>query len=406
MTVNNIKIPAKHYVGMTKREVEKIPLGFITPWGEDAAAKKRMTTVDTWSRQNRNKTFLEPMTIDNVPLNGFKMTTDIRSSSYGGVDKWRIEDPRGFELEITSHNLAQLLTVGMIDRGEIMDTCVWARDGQQNVLLSTATDEYKAAVQNTQVANMTADWKTVKIGNTVLLQNNITGVWLGRMFGMSVQSYSHNSLKRGQNQLTISDKSTHVIYVETPEDKNYTHKLLLVNSPKLAAITDTASMSEIAAEEMVNRLLVDKTCRVESSGYSSYIALTIGSPKIGETATLSLKPIQVSSVEQLETLTSYRSSHYVYKKGGSEYLYKITTSRDYKKNGPVFTCHAVSQPLFDQHQLVSMGKMERNKGYWGSHNDVWTETSHAYEFDPRDEFYAAVVTINTKSGSTIEALVN
>jgi hypothetical protein len=82
--MSNIKIPAKHYVGMVKRQTEKIPLGFITPWGEDAAAKKRMTTVDNWSRQGRNTKSLEPMIIENVPMNGFKMTTDIRSSSYGG----------------------------------------------------------------------------------------------------------------------------------------------------------------------------------------------------------------------------------------------------------------------------------------------------------------------------------
>jgi hypothetical protein len=103
----NIKIPEKHYVGMVKRQTEKIPLGFITPWGNDAAALKRIATVDSWAKQGHygNKA-LPAMTIDNVPMNGFRMTTDIRSSSYGGVDKWRIEDPRGFELEITSHNLA------------------------------------------------------------------------------------------------------------------------------------------------------------------------------------------------------------------------------------------------------------------------------------------------------------
>lgn len=39
MAAKNIKIPAKHYVGMVNRQNEKIPLGFITPWGDDAGAK-------------------------------------------------------------------------------------------------------------------------------------------------------------------------------------------------------------------------------------------------------------------------------------------------------------------------------------------------------------------------------
>jgi hypothetical protein len=264
--MSNIKIPAKHYVGMVKRSTEKIPLGFITPWGDDAAAKKRIATVDSWARQGYNSKALEPMIIENVPMNGFKMTTDIRSSSYGGSDKWRIEDPRGFELEITSPNLAQLLSVGMIDRGEIMDTCVWARDGQQNVLLSTSTDEYKSAVKNTEVAAMTADWKNVKIGNTILLQNNVTGVWLGRMFGMSYYDSHRADDKSKTSCLTVSDKSMHVIYIKEA-DKNYKHKLFLINSPKLAAITDTATMSEMESEALVNQLINDSTCNIESTVY-------------------------------------------------------------------------------------------------------------------------------------------
>jgi len=43
----NIKIPAKHYVGLVKRKNSKLPIGFMTPWGEDTAAKNRMASVDT-----------------------------------------------------------------------------------------------------------------------------------------------------------------------------------------------------------------------------------------------------------------------------------------------------------------------------------------------------------------------
>jgi len=400
--MSNIKIPAKHYVGMVKRSTEKIPLGFITPWGEDSAAKKRIATVDSWARQGYNSKALEPMIIENVPMNGFKMTTDIRSSSYGGSDKWRIEDPRGFELEITSPNLAQLLSVGMIDRGEIMDTCVWARAGQQNVLLSTSTDEYKSAVKNTEVAAMTADWKNVKIGNTVLLQNNVTGVWLGRMFGLSYYE-SYRADREKTNLLTVSDKSMHVIYIKEA-DKTYKHKLLLISSPKLAAITDTATMSELESEALVNQLIHDSTCNVESSGYRSFIALTIGSPKLGENATLSLKPVNVSSPEAMENLIYYKSKHNVYMKSNL-HLKKIRSSKNYQTNKTEFTCYDYSMDAFKEHKLIQVGSMQSNgTGYWNRY-EVWTHHSHAYHFKPDDEFFAAVVTINTKAGSTIEAYV-
>jgi hypothetical protein len=399
---DNIKIPAKHYVGMVKRSTEKIPLGFITPWGEDAAAKKRIATVDNWSKQSYygNKA-LPSMTIDNVPMSGFKMTTDIRSSSYGGSDKWRIEDPRGFELEITSHNLAQLLSVGMIDRGEIMDTCVWARNGQQNVLLSTSTEEYKSAVKNTEVASMTADWKNVKIGNTVLLQNNITGVWLGRMHGVTLDSY-HRGDDPSKNMLKVTDKSMHVILINK-EEKNYKNTLLLINSPKLAAITDTSTMEDFEAEETANRMLTDKNCYIQTNGYKDFIALTIGAPKLGTNATMSLKKIPIADEKVLENATYYKSKYYVYL-STDQYLYRITSSKNYRTNSPQFTCNAYDKKSFLEDKIIPVGGMVSDGSYWnrGQH---WQQKSYEYTFSANDEFYAVVLTIDTKSGSKIETFL-
>lgn len=399
---DNIKIPAKHYVGMVKRSTEKIPLGFITPWGEDAAAKKRIATVDSWANQRyHGNTALPSMTIDNVPMSGFKMTTDIRSSSYGGSDKWRIEDPRGFELEITSHNLAQLLSVGMIDRGEIMDTCVWARSGQNNVLLSTSTEEYKAAVKNTEVASMTADWKNVKIGNTVLLQNNVTGVWLGRMHGVSLDSYHRND-DHSKNMLKVTDKSMHVILINK-EESNYKKTLLLISSPKLAAITDTDEFTESEAETIANRYLNDKNCYVQTNGYKDFIALTIGAPKLGTNATMSLKEIPIADEKVLENATYYKSKYYVYL-STDQFLYRITSSKNYRTNSPQFTCNAYDKKAFLEDKIIPVGGMTSDGSYW-NRSQYWQQKSYEYIFNEKDKFYAVVLTINTKAGSKIEAFL-
>jgi hypothetical protein len=400
----NIKIPEKHYVGLVKRQTEKIPLGFITPWGEDSAAKKRIATVDSWSKQRyRGDLALPAMVIDNVPMSGFKMTTDIRSSSYGGVDKWRIEDPRGFELEITSHNLAQLLSVGMIDRGEIADTCVWAREGQNNVLLSTSTDEYKAAVKNTEVAAMAASWKDVKIGNTVLLQNNVTGVWLGRMHGMYIDSgYGDKST---QPQVRVSDKSMHVIYINE-ETKSHKHKLLLVNNPKLAAITSADIKTDAEAEILVNSLLNDSTCNVEQPSYKTYIALVLGAPKVGKTAYLSLDPITIDSAEDLEKKTYYRTKQSIFMNPSSNSLYKVVSSKNYQKNIADFKCAAYSWEEFENHQLVPVGSTKLERGSWGrATTSVWHQNTHDYIFNDKDIFYTIKVTIKTNAGNSIEATV-
>ena len=74
---SNVIIPVKHYVGLIKRENSKLPLAFITPWGEDSAAKKRIDTVNTWAGNTRNwrgHTQLESQIIENVPLIGLKIS--------------------------------------------------------------------------------------------------------------------------------------------------------------------------------------------------------------------------------------------------------------------------------------------------------------------------------------------
>lgn len=399
MADRTIKIPEKHYVGMVKRQTEKIPLGFMTPWGEDAAAKKRMATVDTWANRGYNSTKLEPMIIDNKPLNGFKMTTDIRSSSYGGSDKWRIEDPRGFELEITSHNLAELLSVGMIDRGEIMDTCVWARDGQQNVLLSTSTPEYKAAVRNTEVAGMTASWTDVKIGDTVLLQNNITGVWLGRMFG----TYYKYSASLNQSHIAVSDKSFHLIHITDYNERNYTSKLLIVSSPKLASIVLRNEKTELEAEIIVNKLLKDERCEKESSGYNSYLTFTFGSPKFGKDAVLTLEEVAVSSGDNLHE-QAYRGHRGLIFMKSVDALENVV-SYHYGSNRE-FDLRSFSLDEFKNSKLMPISvKQTVNHGWYRGNKEETVQRHSKYTYKPGDTFYKVLLTVTSKNGNVLERVV-
>ena len=66
---------------------------------------------------------VQPIIIDNEPLEGFKI--DHMISRYRGNKLWRIIDPRGFQLEITSGCLEDLIFSGMVDKGLIIGACVW-----------------------------------------------------------------------------------------------------------------------------------------------------------------------------------------------------------------------------------------------------------------------------------------
>lgn len=189
--MSKMKFPDKHYVGFQKRNSD-IMLGFMTPYGTDAAAKKRMGTVDAWARQNTrtydhtSKTYIEhgeipAVTYENVPLSGFFVGTSIKHSSRwgSGGDKWRIEDPRGFELEINSGNFEEIVRRCTIIQGKIQEQCIWARLGAQNILVPVHTDEYQETLRNTKIAKKKESIRDAKPGDLLVLQNGEEGIYMG-----------------------------------------------------------------------------------------------------------------------------------------------------------------------------------------------------------------------------------
>lgn len=272
MSRSMVIIPEKHYVGMVNRSDSSVPLGFITPWGEDKAAQKRMETVDSWVKGNRSKTI--PTTIiDNIPMAGFKLTSGIRTGQYGAVDKWRIEDPRGFELEISSNNLAMVMAVSTIEKGEILEKCVWARTGGNNILLSVESDDYKEAVSQTTIASTSASWKDAKIGNVVTLQNGLTGVYYGKMYALC-KTYKPLTADP-MSIIEMAPKPYFVILSDGAEyAQTYKKTIHLIASPKLSSINSQHVIEKEVAEIDINSLIHKKDCYVDASGYRSVCGLT------------------------------------------------------------------------------------------------------------------------------------
>ena len=395
MSRDNVKIPAKHYVGLVKRGKPGLPFGFMTPWGSDAAGAKRMATVNNWARGTNA---LAPMVIDNVPMSGFKLTSSIRTTDYGGYDHWRVEDPRGFELEISGGNLAQPISVGMVDRGEFMDECVWARHGSNNVLLSTATEEYKAAIENTRVAALKSNWKDVKLGNHVVLQNNLRGVWLGRMYGVVKAFNNHYVSTFGNNELEPYDKIYHVIYSQSTSS-NGAHALHLIVGPKLSYIDDAVSVLTPAdAELKVNELLADKSCFTIMSGYSSPILLSFDRIVCGSNLNLVLAPIDIDNEQDMrEMTTGYDSDRIMVRKASG-------------KIGLLQTNHANSNITMISEEHLYRGEFRRalvkntdsrSKYRYSSQNFPFVDDNEEYVFNHEDEFFKLEMQVSTSAGNTI-----
>lgn len=68
--------------------------------------------------------FLKPRIWTNEWYPGFKVVDTV--SRYSTSNKlWRILDPSGFELEISTANMEQIIYSGVIDRGVIAGYCKW-----------------------------------------------------------------------------------------------------------------------------------------------------------------------------------------------------------------------------------------------------------------------------------------
>jgi len=162
--LRDIKFPEKYYVGFQKNRYSSGEsfrmLGFATPNTGDSAFKKRKETVDRWSEKD-----LTPLDMENKPTHGFKIVDAVSRYSTDNK-KFRIEDPRGFELEISVYNLFDIITKHTIVQGTIMEPMLWGRSGQDNYLISSASEEYKHHVSGPKVTSLDAGaWFTNRARN-------------------------------------------------------------------------------------------------------------------------------------------------------------------------------------------------------------------------------------------------
>lgn len=246
-----IRFPSHHYVGIIGRTADKVPLGFMTEDGADEAAKKRKDTVDRWVASNSyNKTIMPATVFENTPQTGFRLDREIkRNSGWGsGNVKWRIEDPRGFGLEISSPNMAQIIDTCVIDKGEILSDCVWARLKGDNVLVPVDSELYLAAQENSARLTKNVPLREVSIGDHITLLNGTKGRYLGKMFHLH-HPYDGDCLLL---EWEWEDKASFVLLMEV-ENKPEGH-IITSKSLKVAVVDKKEEITAEAAELIVNNL--------------------------------------------------------------------------------------------------------------------------------------------------------
>lgn len=215
--LSTIKIPEKVYVGFQgRRTQDEVPLGFMTPYTDDQAGQKRRDTVDSWARgYGRDKTF-NSVTLDNKPMVGFKIGRAIRRSggwNGSGASYIRIEDPRGFELEISIENLVMCMSGGnIIEDGELMVECVWGRDGNRNILLPTNSEPYANSLATKAAVSSALSLRDVKVGDTIRLITGEEGVYLGGLYPLLSGRTDYSDRRR---RVYVGDKKRYVMLIKS-----------------------------------------------------------------------------------------------------------------------------------------------------------------------------------------------
>jgi hypothetical protein len=184
MGTENIVVPAELYVGYSKRHgTEAEYLGFATYKEDNAAFRKRQGTVLSWSNA-KDKT---ADTFDNKPREGYRMSKNV---THGGgwndtTTWWRVVDPRGFEIEISSGNVAKLFQYTDILKGEIQGECVYGWDkgnGSKIVLLPVNSEIYIDSQKSTERHYAKSlNIKDLELGDWVDLKNGTKGTFMGKI---------------------------------------------------------------------------------------------------------------------------------------------------------------------------------------------------------------------------------
>lgn len=247
-------IPEKHYLALSKK-FNDLPFAHMVPYGTDAASKKRMSSLDSKDVTN--------LVMDNIPMMGFKITGVASRGGDGVADTWGLEDPRGFKHYIGSDNLEMLHKFVNIERGEIVDTCVWAREGGKNILLPTESDIYQNALTMTDIVSSLTSWKDIKPGYKITMQNGLTGRYIGKFFFIKDKKENVYKTNDIDNCVGFSTNKHHIIEIETTRKYPANLKTELVNVTNIKPskiVDDSTEMSEKDSEVEINRLINDPTC--------------------------------------------------------------------------------------------------------------------------------------------------
>jgi len=235
-----------------------LPEAEVIPFGKSTNEKKRLESI------TKRYTVLKEH--ENIPLPGFTLYKNERKN-YGSADPtWLVIDPRGYLVRITNDNLEDILHVTGITEGLIQQKCVWAREDSQTkmILVPTSSPKYIEASNNTELIEGRVEMKDVQIGDKVLLQNEVTGTYMGVLsLYAPIDTYgeSHKPQVFLRRQIVKVEKGKYHYQTDL--------KILKVTEKAKTPITREESAALMNAEILRNKAYFSNTPHFSTTGYYS-----------------------------------------------------------------------------------------------------------------------------------------
>lgn len=254
-----IKRPNEFYVGLKDQGTNSVPLAFLTPFDTTAAFKKRKETVDNWAGggyYNQSKVKHPAINVKNEALSGYKISESIkRTGSWnGGNVVWRIEDPRGFEWEIPSENMAQILIQVGIKVGGIIDAkCIIGRHGATNILIPEGSDLWKQMEDDATKLVKKAALKTITDfypGDRVRTKDGRVMTYLGKA-KLTLRNFvdpedeqrsrSWNRSRTGYPMIESDSKGEYLIFTDKLDKYNHDSKYISLTAYKSSPVVEVVN---------------------------------------------------------------------------------------------------------------------------------------------------------------------
>jgi hypothetical protein len=306
-----IKIFDKLYVTF-RRHGNSMPVAQLVNYIDNKTNLRIRDRMDEWARWGSyGKDPLNSLTIDNKPMVGFRISrSQINDGWYQTPEYIRIEDPRGFEVDITIPNMIMLTNDNALVNGEIMHECIWGRDNAVNVLLPVNSLPYREAVSNTDRQKTHVHVSKLKLGDHVTLKNGQSGRYMGKLYSTSeikdtirkgtdgYYYYSYGSRDWQASifkyKLGVEDKPIHYIEQEYKDHNGFPKiRYLGYASPNVSRVEKEDPLTKA---EVNDRLFEAFKAGLErSDSYNNTIFLTTDKPEVRGWGTV---PATTQEIEQ------------------------------------------------------------------------------------------------------------